>query len=80
MSGRITLTDGRVDQANFDTYESIRMSEAPKVDVIIIKSTEAPSGAGEPVVPSVAPAIANAVFQATGRRIRDLPFSRTALK
>lgn len=75
LKGRITLTDGRVDQGNFDTYDVVRMSEVPsRVDVIIIPSRASPGGVGEPVVPGVAPAVSNAIFAATGKRLRDLPF------
>ena len=69
----ITLTGGVVDQANFDTYEPLRMSDMPKVEVHIVASTERPTGVGEPGVPPLAPAVANAVFKATGRRLLSLP-------
>jgi isoquinoline 1-oxidoreductase beta subunit len=69
----ITLTGGVVDQANFDTYEPLRMSDMPKVEVHIVSSTEQPTGVGEPGVPPVAPAVANAVFRATGKQVRELP-------
>jgi isoquinoline 1-oxidoreductase beta subunit len=69
----ITLTGGAVDQANFDSYLPLRMSEMPKVEVHIVASAEAPTGVGEPGVPPVAPAVSNAVFKATGKRILELP-------
>jgi len=69
----ITMTDGAVDQANFDTYLPLRMSDMPKVEVHIITSAEPPTGVGEPGVPPVAPAVANAVFKATGKPILELP-------
>ncbi len=69
----ITVEGGRVQQKNFTDYRLLRMSEAPDVEVRIVPSTAAPSGAGEMGVPSALPALANAVFGATGRRIRDLP-------
>ncbi|MDY6814194.1 MAG: xanthine dehydrogenase family protein molybdopterin-binding subunit [Pseudomonadota bacterium] len=69
----ITLRDGGVVEGNFDTYPLIRMNEAPTIEVHIIDSDEAPTGVGEPGVPPIAPAVANAVFAATGRRLRRLP-------
>ncbi|WP_181701109.1 xanthine dehydrogenase family protein molybdopterin-binding subunit [Chthonobacter albigriseus] len=71
----ITLTEGAVDQANFDTYEPIRISDMPEVEVHILPSAEAPSGVGEPGVPPIGPAVANAIFQATGKHPLKLPFS-----
>jgi isoquinoline 1-oxidoreductase subunit beta len=70
----ITLNKGVVEQTNFDDYEPTRMREMPKVEVHIVKSTERPSGIGEPGVPPIAPAIGNTIFAATGRRLRSLPF------
>jgi len=69
----ITLTDGAVDQANFDSYPPLRMSDMPKVEVHIVDSRAPPTGVGEPGVPPVAPAVANAAFKATGKRILELP-------
>ena len=69
----ITLTGGAVDQANFDTYLPLRMSDMPKVEVFVVASGEPPTGVGEPGVPPIAPAVANAVFKATGRHMRELP-------
>jgi isoquinoline 1-oxidoreductase beta subunit len=69
----ITLEDGRVRQSNFDTYPLLRMDEMPLIEVHIVESKEAPGGVGEPGVPPIAPAVANAIFSATGRRIRRLP-------
>lgn len=69
----ITVKNGRVEQGNFDTYDLLRMKEAPEVEVHLIESDNAPSGTGEPAVPGVAPAILNAVYAATGHRIRKLP-------
>lgn len=71
----ITFKDGVVEQNNFDSYPLLRLSEMPKVEVHIIKSAERPSGMGEPPVPSVGPAVANAYFAAGGKRVRALPFS-----
>lgn len=74
LRNRITLNGGVVEQSNFDDYEPTRISEMPAVEVHIVKSLEAPSGIGEPGVPPLAPAIGNAVFAATGKRMRELPF------
>jgi isoquinoline 1-oxidoreductase beta subunit len=75
----VTLNKGMVEQSNFDEYEPTRIREMPKVEVHIVESTAAPSGIGEPGVPPVAPAIGNAIFAATGRRLRSLPFDLKAL-
>jgi isoquinoline 1-oxidoreductase beta subunit len=77
LHGQITLTDGHVDQGNFDTYPPVRISEMPQVEVHFVPSAEAPSGIGEPGVPPLAPAVANAVAAATGKRLYRMPF-RTA--
>ncbi|MGA7538648.1 MAG: xanthine dehydrogenase family protein molybdopterin-binding subunit [Steroidobacteraceae bacterium] len=75
LYGAITLTDGRVDQSNFDGYRVLRMNEMPKaIEVYIAPSTQAPTGVGEPGTPPIAPAVANAVRMATGIRLRRLPF------
>jgi isoquinoline 1-oxidoreductase subunit beta len=73
LRNRITLNGGRVIQGNFNDYEPTRIYEMPKVEVHIVPSTEAPSGIGEPPVPPLAPAIANAVHSLTGQRLRSLP-------
>jgi isoquinoline 1-oxidoreductase beta subunit len=72
----ITLDKGRVVQSNFHDYRTLRVDEMPKVDVHIVPSAEAPTGVGEPGVPPVAPAVANAFFHLTGQRVRRLPFVR----
>jgi isoquinoline 1-oxidoreductase beta subunit len=69
----ITLNGGVVEQGNFDTYLPLRISDMPRVEVHIVPSTEASSGVGEPGVPPLAPAVANAMFKATGKRIAELP-------
>ena len=69
----ITVDRGRVVQANFNDYEMIRMNEAPPIDVYLVPSSEDPSGIGEPTVPVIAPALCNAIFNATGKRLRRLP-------
>jgi isoquinoline 1-oxidoreductase beta subunit len=73
LKAQITLEKGRVQQSNFDDDPLLRMDEMPLVEVHIVPSDEAPSGIGEMGVPPVAPAVANAVFAATGKRIRHLP-------
>jgi len=73
MGGEITAANGRVDQSNFHDFEVTRMREAPHVAVEIVESDELPAGVGEPGLPPFAPALCNAIFAATGRRIRHLP-------
>jgi isoquinoline 1-oxidoreductase beta subunit len=73
LKGEITLEAGRVKQRNFHDYPMLRINEAPEIEVHIMPSTENPTGVGEPGVPPVAPAVANAVFAATGKRVRKLP-------
>src|SRR5213592_1809466 len=71
--GEITFKDGRVEQHNFNDYRVLRMHEAPVIDVHLVKSSEPPGGIGEPGTSAVMPAVANAIFTATGKRIRKLP-------
>jgi isoquinoline 1-oxidoreductase beta subunit len=73
LKGEITVTDGRIQQSNFHDYEMLRLPETPRVETHIVRSGEAPGGIGELSVPQIAPAVANALFQATGRRARRLP-------
>jgi isoquinoline 1-oxidoreductase beta subunit len=73
LKGEITLESGRVQQSNFNDYQMLRMSEMPVVEVYIVPSTEASGGVGEPGVPTLAPAVANALFALTGTRVRKLP-------
>jgi isoquinoline 1-oxidoreductase beta subunit len=80
LYGDITLKNGRVEQANFDTYQMLRMNEAPVIEVHIVPSREAPGGMGEPGTSAIAPAVTNAIFAATGKRLRKLPIDTTALK
>src|SRR6266850_5809238 len=80
LYGQITLKDGRVQQANFDTYRILRMNEAPAVEVHIVRSTESPGGIGETGTSAVVPALTNAIFAATGKRLRKLPIDPRALK
>ena len=76
LRNEITLTEGEVDQGNFDTYEPLRMEDMPEIEVHIVPSTEPPTGVGEPGVPPIGPAVANAIYAATGRRIRQLPMEK----
>jgi len=73
LHGEITFEDGAVKQSNFHDYPVLRMSECPQIEVYIVENAEPPSGVGEPGVPPIAPAVANAVFAATGKRLRELP-------
>ena len=77
--GDINLQGGRVQQTNFDRYRLMRITEVPRIDTLIVASSEAVGGIGEPATALVAPAIGNAIFTATGRRVRSLPFSRHKL-
>jgi isoquinoline 1-oxidoreductase subunit beta len=79
LRGNITIDRGRVQQTNFHQYEPLRMNEMPVVDVHIVPSTNAPGGIGEVATPAIAPAVANAIFSATGKRIRRLPISLESL-
>jgi isoquinoline 1-oxidoreductase subunit beta len=80
LSGEITIKDGAVEQSNFHDYQVLRISGAPEVEVHIVPSNEEPGGMGEPGVPPLAPAVANAVFDATGVRIRRLPIEAEFLR
>jgi isoquinoline 1-oxidoreductase beta subunit len=79
LRGAITFDKGQVEQTNFHQYEPLRINEMPVVEVHIMPSTEASGGMGEVGTPAIAPAVANAIFAATGKRIRRLPFSSTPL-
>lgn len=79
LQGEITLKEGRVEQGNFDGYPLLRIGDMPVVEVHIVPSTAAPSGIGEPGVPPVAPAVANAIAAATGKRLRRMPFNAAEL-
>lgn len=80
LHGEITLKDGRVEQTNFDTYQILRMNEAPAIEVYIVQSPEPPGGMGEPGTSAIIPAVTNAIFAATGKRLRKLPIDSTRLK
>lgn len=73
LYGAITIKDGRVEQSNFHDYPLLRFNEMPQIDVHIVTSQAAPTGVGEPGTPPIAPAVANAVFALTGKRLRQLP-------
>jgi isoquinoline 1-oxidoreductase beta subunit len=77
LFGEITATNGRIDQSNFNDYVVTRINRAPRETFVHMVESEAPpAGVGEPGVPPFAPALCNAVFAATGKRVRDLPLSR----
>jgi isoquinoline 1-oxidoreductase subunit beta len=76
----ITLKNGRVEQSNFHNYRTLRMNETPTIEVHLVKSTEAPGGIGEPGTSAVAPAVTNAIFAATGKRLRKLPVDVAQLR
>ena len=78
LKGAITIDGGRVQQSNFHDYEMLRLADMPLVEVHIVPSTEAPGGVGEPGTPPIAPAVCNAIFAATGKRIRKLPIGTVA--
>jgi isoquinoline 1-oxidoreductase beta subunit len=80
LHGAITLKDGRVEQSNFDTYQMLRMNEAPAIEVYIVQSSAPPGGMGEAGTSAIVPAVTNAIFAATGKRLRKLPIDRTVLK
>jgi isoquinoline 1-oxidoreductase beta subunit len=80
LYGQITLKDGRVEQTNFDTYRIMRIDEAPAIEVYIVQSSEPPGGMGEAGTSAIVPAVTNAIFAATGKRLRKLPVETTALK
>lgn len=79
LYGEITIEGGQTQQSNFNNYTMLRINEMPHVEVHIVPSHEAPGGCGEPPVPSIAPAVANAIFAATGKRLRRLPFQTQEL-
>ncbi|WP_340117865.1 xanthine dehydrogenase family protein molybdopterin-binding subunit [Pelagibius sp. 7325] len=80
LYGNITFRNGRVEQANFDSYQALRIDETPQIDVHRIESSEAPGGIGEPSTACIGPAVVNAVFAATGKRLRTLPIDSASLK
>jgi isoquinoline 1-oxidoreductase beta subunit len=80
LYGEITLKNGRVEQSNFDTYQILRINEAPAIEVHVVKSQEPPGGMGETGTSAIVPAIANAIFAATGKRLRKMPVDSSVLK
>lgn len=80
LHGEITVKDGRVQQNNFYDYKMLRMNEMPKIETYIVPSTEKHGGVGEPGTPPIAPAVCNAIFAATGKRVRSLPIRAAELK
>jgi isoquinoline 1-oxidoreductase beta subunit len=80
LYGEITLKNGRVEQTNFDTYQMLRINEAPAIEVYIVQSSEPPGGMGECGTSAIVPAVTNAIFAATGKRLRKLPVDTAALK
>ena len=78
MYGAITLKSGRVEQDNFNNYRVLRINEMPKGEVHIVPSPEEPTGVGEPGVAPIGPAVANAIFAATGTRVHMLPFPKSS--
>lgn len=80
LYGECTVKDGRIEQANFDTYRILRMDEMPRVETIVMPSGGFWGGVGEPTIAVAAPAVLNAIFAATGKRIRELPLKNHSLK
>jgi isoquinoline 1-oxidoreductase beta subunit len=80
LKAEATIQNGRVQQSNFHDYPILRKDEMPKIEVYVVESDRRPSGIGEMGVPPVAPAVANAVYAATGKRIRHIPIKPEDLK
>jgi isoquinoline 1-oxidoreductase subunit beta len=80
LYGEITLKNGRVEQTNFDSYQVLRINEAPAIEVHIVQSFAPPGGMGEAGTSAIPPAVTNAIFAATGKRLRKLPIDTSALK
>jgi len=75
LYGEINVDKGRVQQTNFDKYQLLRMNEAPAIAITLVPSNEKPGGIGEPATALIGPAVANALFVATGKRVRRMPFT-----
>jgi isoquinoline 1-oxidoreductase beta subunit len=80
LYGECTVKDGRIEQENFNTYEVMRLADMPKVETIVMPSGGFWGGVGEPTIAVAAPAVLNAIFAATGKRIRELPLKNHSLK
>ena len=80
LYGECTVKDGRVEQENFNTYQVLKLDEMPKVETILMPSGGFWGGVGEPTIAVAAPAVLNAIYAATGKRIRDLPVKNHSLK
>lgn len=80
LSSKITLKDGRVEQGNFDNFPLLRMRQMPRLEVVVLQGGDKPGGMGEVGVPLVAPAVANAVFALTGKRVRSLPLADSGIE
>jgi isoquinoline 1-oxidoreductase beta subunit len=80
LFGACTVKDGRIEQSNFHTYPVVKMADMPPVESIVMPSGDFWGGVGEPTIAVAAPAVLNAIFAATGKRIRDLPLSKHSLK
>ena len=80
LHGEITIKNGAAEQSNFDTYEMLRLADAPVVETVIVPSGDFWGGVGEPPVPPLAPALCNAIFAATGKRVRSLPLKNQDLR
>jgi len=80
LHGEITVKNGRVEQSNFDSYRVMRMNEAPEVEVYIVQNSEPPGGMGEAGTSAIVPAVANAIYAATGKRLRRMPVDPETLK
>jgi isoquinoline 1-oxidoreductase subunit beta len=80
LYGEITFKDGRVEQSNFDNYQALRINETPDIEVHLVESREEPGGIGEPGTATIAPAVVNAIYALTGKRLRKLPINRGELR
>ena len=80
MYEQLSMTDGGIDQGNFDEYQMLRMDQVPEIDIVLIEQGQYPSGIGEPATAVVPAAIANAIDDAVGARVRSLPITAGAIK